>query len=551
MLRYDVAIVGGGPVGLACAAELALHGLRCAVIEPQVSIHRIPKGQNLMQRSVEHFARWGCASELRARRIMPPGYPIGGVVAYRDFTSEHWHAPPGRERLARFFAEANERLPQYYTEAVLREHIAALPTIDTLYGSRAVEVSQDSVEAHVSFVGTGEGDNRSGELHADFVIGCDGAGSLVRKQADIPFVQFGSTRTMVLAVFRSTELHEQLERFPQRTTYRAMHPDLNGYWRMFGRIDVGEGFFFHGPVPDDAGLDPELDGPRILSEAAGFPFACEVDYLARWEARTAIAERYRNGRVFIAGDACHVHPPYGGFGLNSGLEDAVNLTWKLAAAIEGWGGDALLDSYDAERRPVFTETADQVINAWIAHDRDFLAKHTPEDDPEAFEAAWGSEMAMSDTGPTWFEPHYEGSPVVDGPRGARCGVFGEYSVRARPGHTFASSTLSDGRRAFDVLGPGFTLFGFDGEEDLSAEWQEAAATMGIPLAVTCDSWEGERREYGSRLVLVRPDRFVAWVGHDTRADPLAVLEQVVGRTRVASTLAAGDKGPYEAAGTER
>lgn len=534
-------IVGGGPVGLACATELGLRGVRCAVVEPQTSLHRIPKGQNLMQRSLEHFARWGCVDELRAARVMPRGYPIGGLVAYRNFESSYWHAPPGRERLARYFAESNERLPQYLTEAVLRERVSALATVDTFYGFKATGISQDELGVTVRFKGADDEADEGDELRADYVIGCDGGGSLVREQAGIEFVRFGRAQTMVLAVFRSKEFHEQLERFPQRTTYRAMHPELEGYWRMFGRVDVGETFFFHGPIPD-TDRDSELDGAALLAEAAGFPFACEFEYLARWQARVAIAANYRDRRVFIAGDACHIHPPYGGFGLNTGLEDAVNLGWKLAATLQGWGGDALLDTYDLERRPVFTETAEQVINAWIEHDRQFLERYSPDRDLAAFKEAWNSEMAVSDSGPAWYEPHYEGSPVVDGPRSGRCGVFGEYSVRARPGHPLAPCVLSKGGNSFDALGTGFTLLALSVDDQVPDDWTAAAQELGIPLTVERDTWEGERREWGSRLVLARPDRFVAWVGHDEYERPTDVLERVTGQARDADAALASKAG---------
>ncbi len=147
---------------------------------------------------------------------------------------------------------------------------------------------------------------------------------------------------MVLAVFRSPELHDFLNRFPPATTYRVMKPELHGYWQFFGRIDVGEGFFFHAPVPNDATPDT-FDFLGLLHEAAGFRFHAEFDHLGFWDLRIMLASQYSLGRMFIAGDACHQHPPYGGFGLNTGLEDAANLGWKLAAKLQGWGGQKLLD----------------------------------------------------------------------------------------------------------------------------------------------------------------------------------------------------------------
>ena len=173
-------------------------------------------------------------------------------------------------------------------------------------------------------------------LEGDYVVGCDGGHSLVREQADIERSGTDFDELVALVVFRSAELHEALKRFPDRSTYRVMHPDLKGYWMFFGRVDVGEGFFFHAPVPPGTTAE-NFDVAALLHRAAGFPFAVEVDHVGFWDLRVQVAQRYRAGRAFIAGDAAHTHPPYGGFGLNNGLEDAANLGWKLAAAAGGLG----------------------------------------------------------------------------------------------------------------------------------------------------------------------------------------------------------------------
>src|SRR5207342_1592456 len=151
-------------------------------------------------------------------------------------------------------------------------------------------------------------------------------------------------------------------------------------------IDVGEGFFFHAPVPPDTTKD-NFDFLALMHQVAGFKFACELDHVGFWEMRVAIADKYQVGRVFIAGDAAHTHPPYGGFGLNSGLEDVTNLGWKLAAKLQGWGGEELLDSYTEERQPIFAETGELVIAAGIRRAAEFTERYSPEKDKAAFEEA--------------------------------------------------------------------------------------------------------------------------------------------------------------------
>ena len=147
---------------------------------------------------------------------------------------------------------------------------------------------------------------------------------------------------MVLALLARAS-STKLRRFPPRSTYRVMHPDLKGYWQFFGRVDVEESWFFHAPVPADTTRD-NYDFHGLLQRAAGFTFACDFDYVGFWDLRIAVAERYQVGRAFIAGDAAHSHPPYGAYGLNNGLDDVTNLGWKIAATLKGWGA-ARLSSY--------------------------------------------------------------------------------------------------------------------------------------------------------------------------------------------------------------
>lgn len=524
--RHQVIIVGGGPAGVALAVHLGMRGIACALVESRTGMHRIPKGQNLTQRTLEHFYFWGIADELRAARVMPPGYPIGEITAYGSLTSPYWHAPVGREIVGDYYFQKNDRLPQYRMEEVLRRKMASLPAVESRFGWTATSVEQDDGGVRVAIV---ENEGAGRELwEADYVVGCDGGHSLVREQIGITRAGTDFDQLMVLVVFRSREFHEGLKRFPERSIYRVMHPDLKGYWKFFGRIDVGEGFFFHAPVPPDTTRE-NFDFAALLHEAAGFKFACEFDHVGFWDLRVAVAERYQVGRAFIAGDAAHSHPPYGGFGLNNGLEDAVNLGWKIAARLQGWGGDTLLASYCEERRPIFKEVGEDFIAARIRNDADFLARYSPERNRAEFERAWQERESDVADRALEYEPNYEGSPVVIGPPNGVSSAHGAHLFKARAGHHLAPQALSWGRNVFEELGQGFTLLSFDGDDATVRAFERAAGALSVPLKIIRDSFAGARAAYESRLILVRPDQYVVWTGERAADDAFRVMRKAAGR----------------------
>ena len=526
-MKKQVVIVGGGPVGVGLAVDLGQRGISCALLERRLQPQRVPKGQNLTPRTLEHFHSWGCVEELRAARIMPRGYPESGITAYKDLMNEYWYAPPQREIVRPYYFQSNDRLPQYLTEDVLRRRMVSLPSVESRLGWTVQSVEQNAAGAKVTAVEEGSG--RTETFEADYVVGCDGSHSMVREQIGIGRSGSDFDQIMVLAVLRSKELHQGLERFPGRSTYRAMHPDLKGYWQFFGRIDVGEGWFFHAPVPNGT-TKSNYDFKGLLQRAAGFEFQCEFDHVGFWDMRVAVAEQYQVGRVFIAGDAAHSHPPYGGFGLNNGLEDAANLGWKLAATLQGWGGGALLPSYSEERRAIFKETGQDFIAARIEYDRDFLDRYSPDRNKEEFERAWADLSGGAGERIMTYEPNYEGSSVVMGRPGAACSAHGTHTYEARTGHHLPPRKLSTGRSVFEELGRGFTLFSFGGDEAATRSIEQAASALKVPLKVVHDTYAEEREAYNARMILVRPDQYIVWAGNEPPRDAEALMKRVTGRT---------------------
>ncbi|MFZ3584486.1 FAD-dependent monooxygenase [Loktanella sp. DJP18] len=501
---YDVIISGGGPVGMGLAIELGQRGVRVLVIERYAQPQPVPKGQNLTQRTTEHFHAWGCEPALRAARTIPSDMGIGGLTLYRTLLSDYSYDWLNRASVNEYYHTTNERLPQYETEGVLRARAAKVASIDIRYGWSVTSVTDngDHVTVHAA---EHKGDGRD-VLTARYVVGCDGAKSAVRETGDIPQKRSDHDQMMVLLVFRSMELHELLKRYPGKAFYNVLHPELKGYWRFFGRVDVGS-WFFHAPVP--AGTTEDSDFITMLHEVVGQHFDLDIDYVGFWDLRVSIAERYRAGRVFVAGDAAHSHPPYGGYGINTGFEDARNLGWKLAAVLQGWGGPDLLDSYDAERRPVFESTARDFIEKFIDDDNEFLQTYDPEKDLAAFEAAWSARNADA-AEVARFAPNYTGSPIIPGTTG-QPSALGNHTFLARAGHHLAPAVLSDGTPVFDRLGPEFTLLAFGASPDALHRATQAAAAANVPLTIVTDD---SVTRYGARLVLVRPDHFVAWAGDD-------------------------------------
>jgi 2-polyprenyl-6-methoxyphenol hydroxylase-like FAD-dependent oxidoreductase len=521
----EVVVVGGGPVGMGLAIELGQRNVRTIVVERYAAPQNIPKGQNLTQRSMEHFQRWGVERAVRAARTIPPEYGIGGLTAYGTLLSEYNYDWMQRELVRPFYFTDNERLPQYATETVLRRRAEELASVVTLFGWSAETVRQDAGEAHVVIAERSGAGRRT--LRAQYVVGCDGSHSMVRTQAGISQTLSDHDRLMVLLVFRSHALHRLLERYPGKSFYSVLNPELQGYWKFFGRVDLGSTWFFHAPVPPGTTRD-NFDFRQCLYAAAGAEFDVEFDHIGFWDLRFAVADTYRAGRIFVAGDAAHSHPPYGAYGVNTGLEDARNLGWKLAAVLQGWGGEELIGSYDAERRPVFQSTARDFIEKAIAEDRSFLAQFNPARDRASFERAWAQRKLGARSEVHAFEPNYEGSPVVWGPPGGRSSALGTHAFRARAGHHLAPQPLSSGGNVFEGLGAHFTLLSLDGEEAVCGAFATAADCLQVPLEVIRERRTGGRERYEAKYVLVRPDQFVAWAGEEVSPEATTILRRAAG-----------------------
>lgn len=545
--RWPVIIVGGGPAGVALSIELAQRGVRSVVLERTTALHGIPKGQLLTGRTLEHFYFWNCLEQQRAARVLPRDKQIGTITAYETLGSPYWYDKSiGTSVQPGLYFQIGDRVEQYLTERVLRDRLAQLPAARLLTGVNVHDVRQDSTGVEVTVAPSSAsaggkysweiagGTTRSGDvsgavvLHGEYVVGCDGAHSLVREAAGIVVRGFDSGRRLTLTRFRSPELSDYVrEVYPDATTYRVLVRGLEGWEGFFGRVDDTGSFFFHAPVPTATVFGP-AEALALMRQAAGREFAAEIVDIRFWHGSITMADRFVEKRMFIAGDAAHQHPPYGGYGLNNALEDAANLGWKLAAAVNGWGARGLLDSYDAERRVAFG-AIERLMLRGILNNANLLDTYNPLVDKAAFEAAWLARARSGDEYKFQFESQYGNSPVVWGADGYQTGAGVPISARAVPGYHLAPCKLSDRTNVFTRLrGEAFVLIALGAESERVQSFASAAKRLGVPLTLIEDSFAGDRVKLGRRMILVRPDQFVAWTDAGQPVDATKILRRVVG-----------------------
>ena len=557
MESTDVVIIGGGPAGLMLAIELGCRGVNCVVLEEDIAAPDFPKANATSSRTMEHYRRRGFAGQIRALGLAPD-HPQDIVycttLAGKELT--RFSIPSRRQALERtFFGDYGEaswptpELPhrgqQMFIEPVLREQAQQYECVKLMLGWRAHSISMD--EQQVNIVARHSETDQTLALTARYVVGCDGPRSMVRKSCGILYSGqseevrdfFGGQ--MLSVYFTSSSLYEVLGK--QRAwQYWAVNAVQRG---LLIAIDGVDKFLFclqlaPGQTPDS------VDFKAAMFAAIGSEFEFDLINVAPWQAGfTLVANQFSKGRAFIAGDAAHLFTPTGGMGYNTSVDDAVNLGWKLAAVVQGWASEKLLDSYEAERKPIahrnttFARSmADSIGSIKVAPNVDF----------DGADAALVREQlgaALSQHVRNEFNIpglqlglRYEGSPIVANEATAPSpDQPNNYIPSARPGSR-APHVWLNGKSIFDLFGRDYTFLCFsvnhgneEEEEDDAADcksWQQAAFEMGVPLEVMyLDSAEA-RALYGADRVLIRPDHHIAWRG-EAGANAHALLAMVCAR----------------------
>ncbi|SEB05543.1 FAD-dependent monooxygenase [Variovorax sp. YR216] len=530
-----VLIVGAGPVGLALAIELGHRGVPCLVIERNDRVGYAPRAKTTNVRTREHLRRWGIADQLRAASPLGAQYPSNVVFVTRLAGHElarfenAMYCAPGRNPL---YSEHAQWIPQYTVEEVMRAHAQSLPGVELRFNCelRGLEQDADGVTARLH----DKVCDQDSTVRVAYLVGADGARSTVREQIGARMEgRYGLSRNYNI-VFRAPGLAEAHPHGPA-----IMYWQINGdVPSLIGPMDRGDTWFFMPThVPEGVRL-ADLEAPALIRRATGIDLPYEVLSSDEWVASRLIANRYRDRRVFLAGDACHLHPPFGGYGMNMGVADGVDLGWKLAAVLQGWGGPALLESYEAERRPVHEWVmAEAEANHAILGNQ--LAAAGLEDAGEAGEAVrreigariGASKMREFMTLGVVLGYRYEHSPVIvpDG-TSAPPADFINYVPSSRPGSLAPHAWRHDGSSLYDHFGQGFTLMAAERGTDAELEAaRAAAAACGLPLTVLQPDEGCIASLYPTRYTLVRPDQHVAWRGHAWPADGEALLRRVSGR----------------------
>jgi 2-polyprenyl-6-methoxyphenol hydroxylase-like FAD-dependent oxidoreductase len=538
-----VVIVGAGPVGLTLAIDLASRGIDVTIVERRRAGEAPePKCNHVSARSMEIYRRLGVAAKLRNVGL-PEDYP--NDVSYRtSFTGTEFARiciPCRRDRFTDKSGpdghwptpEPPHRANQIFLEPVLFEHAATLPRVTILNRTQieSFEQSDNEVVATVRNLDTGE----IARVACCYLIGCDGGRSTVRRamgaqlegDAVVQRVQATFIRAPDLIRLQKGERSWMTNAVNRHRVGNVIAIDGHDRWMIFNYLKTDEADF-------DA-VDRDLGIRTILG--VGPEFRYEIISNEDWHGRRLIANKFREARVFIAGDAAHIWVPYAGYGMNAGIADATNLSWLLAAHLNGWAPAEILDAYQAERRPI----TEQVSRFAMAHaDKEIgrrgavpaaIEAPGPEGDrarAEAGRLCYDINVHQFCCGGLNFGTYYEASPIV-----AYDGIahptfsMSEFTPSTVPGCRTPHVWLSDGRSLYDVMGPEYTLLRLDPAADVS-DLHAAAKKRHVPLAVVDVDSRAAAGLYAQKLVLSRPDQHVAWRGDACPNDPLVLVDLVRG-----------------------
>jgi 2-polyprenyl-6-methoxyphenol hydroxylase-like FAD-dependent oxidoreductase len=543
MTESDVLIVGAGPVGLTLAIDLAWRGIDVTVVETRAPAEPPePKCNHVAARTMETFRRLGIAEKIRNAGL-PADYPHD--ISYRtSFTGQELTRIKIPCRRDRFTAtdgpdcnwptpEPPHRINQIFLEPILFEHAAAQPRIRIVNRTAAEDVVVVDSSASVNLRDLDSGTVR--HQNCRYLIGCDGARSVVRKAIGAELSGDAIVQRVQSTYIRAPGLID-LQHSARAWGTGAINPRRAG---MVYAIDGSERWLVHNYMKPGEGdfdsVDRDACLRTILGVDAGFNY--EIISKEDWHGRRLIASRFRDRSAFIAGDAAHIWVPYAGYGMNAGIADAMNLSWLLAAHLNGWAPPSILDAYEAERWPITS----QVSKFAMSHAEAEIRRRGAV--PDEIEAAGPQgARARAEVGRFTYEinvqqyacaglnfgTYYDRSPIIayDGAEQPAY-TMDHYTPSTVPGCRTPHLWRDDGSSLYDAMGAGFTLLRFDPFVDVAA-LEAAARGRGVPLKILDIEKSRAAISDGNALVLSRPDQHVAWRGNGLPADALGLIDRVRG-----------------------
>ena len=537
--------MGAGPVGLTLAIDLAWRGIDVTVVETRArAAPPEPKCNHVAARTMEIFRRLGVAGKVRNAGL-PADYPHD--ISYRTtFTGQELtriRIPCRRDRFTMTDGpdcnwptpEPPHRINQIFLEPILFEHAAAQPRIRIINRTSVDEVAVGDTSASAALRDLDSG--AVSRMSCRFLIGCDGARSVVRKAIGARFSGDEVVQRVQSTYIRAPDLIK-LQQHERAWGTGSINPRRAG---MVYAIDGAERWLVHNYMKPDEGDFDSVDRDACIRTILGVGPDFRYDIISRedWVGRRLIADKFRDRCAFIAGDAAHIWVPYAGYGMNAGIADAMNLSWLLAAHLNGWAPPSILDAYEAERWPITS----QVSRFAMSHAEAEIRRRgaVPGDIEDAGPAG---ERARREVGRLAYEinvqqyacaglnfgTYYDRSPIIayDGAEHPAY-TMDSYTPSTVPGCRTPHFWRDDGGSIYDAMGPEFTLLRFDSSID-TAPLEAAALRRALPLTVLDVDASAARGLYGHRLVLSRPDQHVAWRGDALPSDPLALIDRVRGAT---------------------
>lgn len=527
----EVLIVGAGPVGLTLALDLGKRGIRCTIVERNETSRQLPKMERCNARTMEIYRRLGIVDQVRAAGLdndAPMDVYLteslhGPVIVHLPYPSVNAAKAAIAARNDGYVLEPYQLISQYTLEPLLRSIVDTLASVTVRFSCELTGFDQDEAGVTARLSTKGGPDET---IRATYLVGCDGGVSTVRKQLGIPLQGEGRIRRLRQALYYCPDLYGQIPIGTGRHYHIAEAPlfpliiiqDSKKHWTMHAAAESDEQMAV------------------IFRESLGMPLDFQMLSVNEWTQNLLCAERYGDGRVFIAGDAAHLVIPTGGLGMNTGVGDAINLAWKLAANLEGWGGPALLASYEQERRPIGLrnvrasgEAARGRFDGWRkAPDRAEMARRFD------FEQRKVTEILGIEAG-----YRYVDSPVVCSEPGGPDPDSQSYVPTTWPGARLPHVWLTDGTALHDRLGPGYTLLRVGSSKHDTAGVERAFAATGAPFDVRDVPDDTARELYEYDLVLVRPDLHVVWRSNRLPDDAEALAAIATGARATSLTTTTG------------